>query len=168
LSAPAPLGDDAALDAFFAARGVDMGAHRAVFEAIRAASAMVSVMEELALRPLGLSHAGYRVLCELWIKGPLEPRNLAGFMLVSRPSIVGTIDTLQANGLVVRSRGIRDRRLVMVELTPSGRDVIERADAAWHAAQVQITEGMTDEERELLATLARRLTRKTIALSRRD
>lgn len=148
--------DDGRIDAFFADRGVEMDAHRAVFETIRAAAILVAVMEERALRPLGLSHAGYRLLCELWIKGPLQPRDLAGFMMVSRPSIVGTIDTLQASALVERARSTEDRRQVTVALTDAGRRLVERADAAWHIAQEQVTATLDPAEKRRLAELTRR------------
>ena len=86
---------------FFAGRGVDIDSHLATFELIRTASILVTIMEERALRPFGLTHAGYRLLCELWIKGSLETRELAGFMMVSRPSIVGIVDTVEVDGQVV-------------------------------------------------------------------
>lgn len=152
------------LSTFFATRGVDIDAHRAVFETIRAASVMVAVMEERALRPFGLTHAGYRVLCELWIKGPLEPRYLAAFMIVSRPSIVGTVDTLEGNGLVERTRSTVDRRLVTVALTPAGLRVIERADAAWHSCQAQVMSALDASEKRHFADFSRRAAQTALAL----
>jgi DNA-binding MarR family transcriptional regulator len=149
--------DDDRMDTFFTAAGVDMDAHRAVFETIRGGALLIAALEERALRPLGLTHAGYRVLSELWIKGPCQPRQLAAFMLVSRPSIVGTIDTLQANGLVERARSVLDRRLVTVALTPAGTDTVRRADAAWHQAQVRVVNEFSSAEQQMLANLARRL-----------
>jgi len=149
--------EDEQVYAFFDARGVDMDSHGAVFTAIRAASVMANTMEEQALRPFGLTHAGYRVLSELWIKGALELRDLAAFMMVSRPSIVGTVDTLEANGLVERTRLESDRRLVQVAITKQGTECIEHADAAWHAAQVQVTSGLSAAEKRQLAELNNRV-----------
>src|SRR5262249_39979091 len=111
-------------------------------------------MEEQALRPFGLTHAGYRILCELWVNGPSEPRKLAGFMLVTRASIVGAINTLVSNGLVERRRSTEDRRLVTVDLTKSGRDAVERADAACHQAQVEVLGRVPRQEQRELARLA--------------
>ncbi|MEP7216586.1 MAG: MarR family transcriptional regulator [Anaerolineaceae bacterium] len=152
------------LSTFFANRGVDIDAHRAVFETIRAASVMVAVMEERALRPLGLTHAGYRLLCELWIKGPLELRDLAAFMIVSRPSIVGTVDTLEGNGLVERTRSTLDRRLVSIVLTPAGLQLVERADVAWHDCQVEVTSALSTTEKRRLAALGRSVTQRALLL----
>lgn len=142
---------------FFASRGVDMTAHHAVFETILAASLLVSAMEERALRPFGLTHAGYRVLCEIWIKGPLAPRDLAAFMLVSRPSIVGTVDTLETAGFVARQRSTEDRRRVTVDLTPAGRSLVERADAAWHRCQVEVMSPLRKADQAKLAELGRQV-----------
>ncbi len=159
--------EDHRVDAFFAGRGIDMEAHRAVFELIRTASLVVGVMEEQALRPLGLSHAGYRLLCELWIKGPLEPRDLAAFMMVTRPSIVGAVDTLEADGLVARTRSTTDRRMTTVALTAAGRELVERADAAWHEWQVRVTSGLSPAEKRQLAKLDRRLGNTALELRAR-
>ncbi len=156
--------EDDQLTRFFARRGVDMDSHHAVFETIRAASLMVAAMEDRSLRPLRLTHAGYRVLCELWIKGPLELRNLAAFMMVSRPSIVGTVDTLEANGLVARARSSADRRLVTVALTDEGLSLIDRADVAWHECQVQVVSGLTSADKRRLAELSRMLTTAALKL----
>jgi DNA-binding MarR family transcriptional regulator len=145
------------LSAFFRGRGVDMDAHAAVFETIRTAAIMVTVMEERALRPSGLTHAGYRVLCELWVKGPLELRQLAAFMTVSRPSIGGTVNTLANAGLVSRERSHTDRRLVTVALTPAGLAIVKRADAAWHAQQLEVTRDLDPAERRAVATFLQRL-----------
>lgn len=161
-----PPDEDQHASAFFAKRGVNMDAHRAVFETIRAASVMVTVMEERALRPVGLTHAGYRILCELWIKGPLQVRNLAAFMTVSRPTIVGTVDTLEASGFVTRDRSTLDRRLVTVALTSQGLQAVEGADAAWHVCQVQVMSELSSQEQRQLAALSRRAAQQTMAVRR--
>ncbi|MEO6397697.1 MAG: MarR family transcriptional regulator [Tepidiformaceae bacterium] len=104
------------------------------------------------------------MLCELWIKGPLKLRNLAAFMMVSRPPIVGTVDTLEANALVSRARSSADRRLVMVALTDAGLSLIERADASWHECQAQVVSGLTSADKVRLAELSWMLTTATLAL----
>lgn len=161
-----PIAPTLQLAEFFASRGVDMSAHNAVFETILAASLLVSAMEERALRPLGLTHAGYRVLCEIWIKGPLAPRDLAAFMLVSRPSIVGTVDTLEASGFVARQRSTVDRRRVTVDLTEIGRTTIERADAAWHRCQVDVMSSLVQADQGKLAELCREVAAAALRMRR--
>ena len=136
---------------FLAERGVDLAVQQAVFQSIRCAALLVNALEEFALRPLGLSHAGYRILVELAAMGPREPRHLAVFMLVSRPAIVRSIDTLARRGFVERVRSTTDRRLVTVRITPQGTEIIERAVLSWHEGQRQATSGLSPAEMESVA-----------------
>lgn len=153
------LQDDLALHEFLKERGVDLDSHEAVFQVIRTASLMVTAMEGAALRPLGLTHAGYRLMLELRVKGALEPHELAGFMTVTRPTIVGAVNTLVRAGLVVRSRAGDDRRRVKVSLTDQGIRLIDEADAAWRIMQKRVTQDLSADEKRELAELARRLGR---------
>ncbi len=48
------------------------------------------------------------------------------------PTMTGIVDRLQEKKLVARVRGkSEDRRLVVVKLTPAGRELLERAKSAW-------------------------------------
>lgn len=139
---------------FLVERGVDLAVHEAVFQTIRAAAMLVNALEEFALRPLGLSHAGYRILVELAAMGPREPRQLAAFMLVSRPAIVRSIDTLSRRGYVERIRSTADRRLVTVQITPAGTEIVEKAVLAWHEGQRRATGGLSRDGMQTLGELA--------------
>lgn len=153
----APVRADGDISQFLAGRGVDLVVHDAVFQTIRAATMLVNALEEFALRPLGLSHAGYRILVELAAMGPREPRELAAFMLVSRPAIVRSIDTLSRRGYVERVRSTSDRRLVTIQITRSGTEIIEKAILAWHEGQRRATAPLGTEEMRRLAGLVARV-----------
>jgi DNA-binding MarR family transcriptional regulator len=45
-------------------------------------------------------------------------------------SVTNVVDRLAAQGLVLRVAHPTDRRTVLAELTPAGRDVVDRATAA--------------------------------------
>ena len=51
---------------------------------------------------------------------------LATFLLLRHHSAVGLVDRLESRGLVIRTRGIDDRREVRVCLTASGEELLER------------------------------------------
>jgi DNA-binding MarR family transcriptional regulator len=148
---------DGDITRFLVERGVDLSVHGAVFQTIRAAAMLVNALEEFALRPLGLSHAGYRILVELAAMGPREPRQLAAFMLVSRPAIVRSIDTLSRRGYVERIRSTADRRLVTVQITETGTQIVEKAVLAWHEGQRRATAGLSADEMHTLGALAGRI-----------
>jgi DNA-binding MarR family transcriptional regulator len=85
---------------------------------------------ELALQPLELTLAQYRVLCAL-DSGAEASSSLAEKLAVSAPSITTVVDGLVARGLVDRSHDAGpDRRRVSISLTEDGRRV---ADTARHA-----------------------------------
>jgi DNA-binding MarR family transcriptional regulator len=145
------------IQAFLGRTGTDLDAQAAVFNLDHAAMDVIATMEGLALRPYDLSHAGFVLLMTLWITGPRETRALAAVLRVTRGAIVGSVNTLERRGLVRRIRSKVDRRLVTVELTDSGLDLITRVQKDWHALEVEVTGGLTLEEQRTLAGLCRKM-----------
>ncbi|WP_371650417.1 MarR family winged helix-turn-helix transcriptional regulator [Streptomyces mirabilis] len=69
----------------------------------------------------------------LWLyhqDGPLSATDLGSCALISRSQVSRVIDALQARELVTRAPSATDARSVEVSITPQGRDLFERADAA--------------------------------------
>jgi DNA-binding MarR family transcriptional regulator len=145
------------LQAFLAQRGTDLDAQAAVFNLDHAAMDVIATMEGLALRPHELTHAGFVVLMTLWITGSRETRELAAVLRVTRGALVGSVNTLEKRGLVRRIRSEIDRRLVTVELTDAGRDLVTRVQKDWHALEVEVTRGLTAGEKRTLASLCRKM-----------
>lgn len=113
----------------------------------RAYNALNSTVSE-DLRPHGLSTSGFNVLLAL-NNSPgqaLEPWELAERLLVSRPSITGLLDTLQAKGLIRRSPHIADGRRVIVGLTEQGRDRLNAVLTSHYAVLAKALEGLTPDE----------------------
>jgi DNA-binding MarR family transcriptional regulator len=145
------------IQTFLARAGTDLDAQAAVFNLDHAAMDVIATMESLALRPHELTHAGFVVLMTIWISGPRETRELAAVLRVTRGAIVGSVNTLEKKGLVRRLRSDIDRRLVSVELTDSGLDLVARVQKDWHALEVEVTRGLTVEEQRTLASLCRKM-----------
>jgi DNA-binding MarR family transcriptional regulator len=152
-----PQDADDALRRFFAARGADVDAQAIVFSLFGAQARVFSMMEGAALRPLGLTHAGFVTLMLLWTQGPLETRELARVLGVSRPAVVSSVNTLERARLVRRRRSQADRRLVTVELTARGQDLVERAQRETHTYERLLAAQFTKDEQRALASLLRRL-----------
>jgi len=125
--------------AFLARTGTDLDAQAAVFNLHHAAIDVIATMDSLSLRPHDLTHAGFVVLMMIWITGPRETRELAAVVGVTRGAIVGSVNTLEKRGLVRRLRSDIDRRLVTVELTDSGLDLVMQVQKDWHALEVEVT-----------------------------
>jgi DNA-binding MarR family transcriptional regulator len=139
------------------AHGDDSDAHAVNFNLLRTSTDLLSEMEAEALRPLGLTHAGFLILMTLWITGPRETRELARVVQVSRPAIVSAVDTLAKSHLVRRIRSETDRRLVSVQLTPAGTRLVGRAHQRWHREERRTAAVLTRMEQRTLAALLRKL-----------
>ena len=145
------------LGQFLRRQGSDPDAIAVVYSLDRNALDVITAMETAALRPLGLTHAGFVLLMTLWITGPQETRHLARVLRVSRPSIVSAVDTLERKGHVRRLSDAEDRRLVRVELTGDGLALVREAQRAWHRCERRVAGALTKAEQREFARLARKL-----------
>lgn len=59
--------------------------------------------------------------------GPIRVSDLAGKMYIHPATVVGILDRLEAHGLVIRVRSKDDRRVVKVDLTDSGHELVSKA-----------------------------------------
>ena len=86
--------------------------------------------------------------------GPLAPSVVAARCFLSRPALSGVMDTLERHGLLRRYPDQSDRRRTLVELTPLGKETLERLLPDLHRAEVSWTEGLTEGQKAaLLGTL---------------
>ena len=87
-------------------------------------------IEQNAMRSvsaLGLGGSDFAVLEVLLHKGP-QPVNIIGKrVLLTSGSITAAVDRLESRKLLRRTADPRDRRSRIVQLTKTGRDLIERA-----------------------------------------
>jgi len=96
---------------------------------------------EAAARDIGLASQQYQAL--LAVKGypgrdAITINELAQQLLIKHNSAVGLVDRLEAEGLVRRQAGAKDRRKVDILLTPKGTRVFERLAATHHAELARI------------------------------
>lgn len=84
---------------------------------------------EAVLKPHGVTFARYEVLMLLYFSRRASlPMALIGARLQVHPtSVTNAVDRLQAAGLVRRTPHPDDRRSIIVELLPAGREVAEAA-----------------------------------------
>lgn len=73
-----------------------------------------------------LTHSQFAVLEALHHLGPLCQGELSSKILKSNANITSVVDALEKKQLVVRDRPARDRRKVIVKLTPRGKALVER------------------------------------------
>ncbi len=87
----------------------------------------------------------------------LPAGQLARAAMLTSGGMTGQADRLANAGLIVRRPDPDDRRAVLVSLTPEGKGVAESALKAYLEASEEALEVLTDEERDTLAELLRKL-----------
>jgi MarR family 2-MHQ and catechol resistance regulon transcriptional repressor len=96
-------------------------------------------------------------------KGPQPVNTLGRKILLTSGSITTAVQRLAKRGLVSRRRCESDGRLVIVELTADGSQLIRQAFDA-HAAELDaLFDTLTDDEKTLFANLIRKIGRSAEA-----
>ena len=109
---------------------------------------------------VGTNEPGFDVLAALRRSGPehrLSAGELARQTLVTTGGLTLRVRRLEKEGLVRRQRDPEDNRMVHVELTDAGRDLIDRAADAHFENMKRMLEQLTSDERKALAHLLGRL-----------
>jgi DNA-binding MarR family transcriptional regulator len=91
----------------------------------RAQSLMWDVMEPV-LEARGFTFIQYQILARLRDGIAVNPKDLCAQFRHNSGALTRVIDQLAERGFLVRARRDRDRRKVELELTPAGREVVER------------------------------------------
>lgn len=89
--------------------------------------------------------------------GPCRMGPLAAATLQSSACMTGIVDRLLERGLVERQRDARDRRSVVVSLTPAGQQLLAQIKADQRHTVQQVLGCLSPEDRARLATLLGRL-----------
>jgi DNA-binding MarR family transcriptional regulator len=105
---------------------------------------------ERAVAPLTLPQ--YRILA-LVADAPERASRLAQRVDVTKASLTGVLDALEARGLLQRTEVHGDRRGVTLVLTPAGTDALAVADAATCAWLASVL-ALADRPRDVTAALA--------------
>jgi DNA-binding MarR family transcriptional regulator len=85
-----------------------------------------------ALASMEMRTHEFPVLNHLAEAGPLSQQEVGQALRINPSNLVGLLDVLEADGLLVRARDPGDRRRHLVELTSAGR---KRLAGAWSAAE---------------------------------
>ena len=91
---------------------------------IRAVESLNSILNA-SLSKEGLTESQFGVLEALFHLGSMSQKNLGSKLLKSGGNITMVIDNLEKRGLVLRRRGVVDRRYYNIQLTDKGKKLIE-------------------------------------------
>ncbi len=119
---------------------------------------------ELRLEPVfarhGLEAGLYDVLATLRRAGApylVRPSELAASLMLTASGMTKRLDRLEQAGLVARHPDPADRRGVLIELTPAGRQVIDSTATEHVANESNLLSALSRAERQQLASLLRKL-----------
>jgi DNA-binding MarR family transcriptional regulator len=128
----------------------------------RVSSAIRDHFERSVLVRADLHWSAFVVLWCLWIYGELETRELALEAGVAKSTLSGILNGLEARKLLRRRTNEAERRLVIVNLTAAGTELIASLFPRFNAEETRIVSRLTPKQikattdaiRTILATIA--------------
>lgn len=123
---------------------------RAVTSLMRAQQIVIGELDEL-LRPHGLTFARYEALVLLTFsrRGSLPLGKMGERLQVHPTSVTSIVRRLAAAGLVTRVPHPDDGRAVLCEITPAGRELVERATKDLVDADFAVS-GLSEDQLRML------------------
>lgn len=112
---------------------------------------------ESSIAGLGIGLSDFAVLEVLMHKGPRPVNRIGRKVLLSSGSITAAVDRLEARGLVRRTVDPEDLRARIVQLTASGRKLIEKAFAKHELDLEETMAVLRPREREDLIRLLKKV-----------
>ncbi|MER5184992.1 MarR family transcriptional regulator [Streptomyces sp. NPDC002896] len=104
-----------------------------------------------------LDRAAVALLRQVDDAEPLRPSELAGRLAVEASHVTRQVQQLQKAGYLTRVPDPDDRRAQLIQLTPLGRDAVERVRDASRRSMAGALAGWSPEELRQLATLFHRM-----------
>lgn len=122
-----------------------------VTDDLRRVFQVVNEHSKRAMRETGLTGPQLWAIKVIAGHGPIRVSDLAQRLYLHNATVVGIIDRLENQGLVARTRSHEDRRVVMVDLTTQGKDLVARSP---EVAQGLLVAGLEKISREKLETIS--------------
>jgi DNA-binding MarR family transcriptional regulator len=112
-----------------------------------------------AAKPWGLTPVQYAAMHQLALSPNIDQRSLAYAIDIDTSTVADVLDRLEARGWIERRISAYDRRVRLVQLTPSGLEIVEQAAPVIAAVQFELLNGLTDSERQTFQELLQKLIR---------
>lgn len=104
---------------------------------------------------LGVSHI--LILGHLLVHGKSRPSDMAKTLGLTPPTVTHLSEKLVKKELVGRSADDTDRRIIYLDITGKGKDLLHRANEEGQVLRKNLFEKLTEEEREQLLYIYRKL-----------
>jgi DNA-binding MarR family transcriptional regulator len=77
---------------------------------------------------------------------PIKVSDLARRMYLHPATVVGILDRLEGRGLVMRTRSLEDRRVVEIDLTEQGKELVTQSPEVVQGLLIKGLEPLSDEK----------------------
>lgn len=133
---------------------IDFPAMHALSSLHRAASATRTYMTNAVLRDRDISWTGFVVLWSVWIYDGMPTWQAAESADISKATLTGVVRTLESRGWIRRSVDPKDRRLINLDLTDSGRRLMEEIFPTFNAVEAEVVAELSEPAlKDLTASL---------------
>ncbi|MEA2329747.1 MAG: hypothetical protein QOE68_4706 [Thermoanaerobaculia bacterium] len=122
-----------------------------ILDSIRRLVRMLRVADRQAQAELGVSGAQLFVLAELGKTPAMSLNDLASRTLTDQSSVSVVVTRLVAAGLITRDRDARDARRLVLNLTRSGRALLQHAPAVAQQRLLAVFDRLSDDDRRKFA-----------------
>ncbi|AYQ42117.1 MarR family transcriptional regulator [Burkholderia aenigmatica] len=119
--------------------------------------AIKHVLDQTMLAAFGIRSSQGRALVQLARGGAMSCQRLASVLGCGTSRLTRLAQDLERRALIVRCRDDRDRRALVLTLTPAGMAIAERVPAIIAEAEAVAMGPLTVEERMFLARLLQRI-----------
>jgi len=99
----------------------------------------------------------FGVLSVIFENQGLNQSTLAKTIGIERSTMVGVIDTLEKRGIVVRKRSEIDKRSYGLQLSPTGKDLLNRVEKKVSDHEQRLSANLTAKERSQLIKLLKKI-----------
>ncbi len=95
----------------------------------------------------------WTVLFYLWSRDGVTQQELCNVTFKDKPSMTRLIDNLEKQQLVVRSPGVKDRRINLIHLTDKGRELETATNPLVTSVMRTALEGLSESEVEIAGSM---------------
>lgn len=122
-----------------------------IIDDLRRVFQVINEFSKRSVRTAGLTGPQLWTIKTVSEEAPVRVSDLARSMHLHPATVVGILDRLEVRGLVKRIRSTEDRRVVMVELTAQGHDLVRRAPVVAQGLLVSGLEGLSPSQRRTVS-----------------
>lgn len=123
-----------------------------IIDDLRRVFQVVNEFSKRAVRSTGLTGPQLWTIKTISEESPVPVSDLAHSMHLHPATVVGILDRLEKRDLIKRTRSTEDRRVVMIELTSVGDDLVRRAPLVAQGLLVQGLEMLSPAKQRTVAT----------------